>query len=106
MNPETLTALKASIQHWEELSNIASLDDANIGPLSCDLCGLFNTSFQNVNATCIGCPVFEHTGLRTCSQTPWWNVYYSLVGGDLPNFLIDAKKELTFLRSLLPTDGQ
>jgi hypothetical protein len=106
MNPQTLTALKASIQHWEELSNITSFDDANIGPSSCALCGLFNTPLKKKNEKCIGCPVYERTGLRLCHNSPYGNVYRSLIGDDFPNFLIHAKKELTFLKSLLPTDGQ
>ena len=114
MKPETLTALKASIQHLEELSNATSLDDVSITSESCALCGLFNTPLMEENEVCIGCPVYEHTGLRRCRQTPWGNVYWSLqefrffkgLADDLPEFLIHAKKELVFLRSLLPTDGQ
>jgi hypothetical protein len=106
MKPKTLTALKASIQHWEELSNVTSFDDVSITPESCALCGLFNTSLKEKNAVCIGCPVYERTGLRLCRNSPYEHVYRSFVGDDFPNFLIHAKKELTFLKSLLPTDGQ
>jgi hypothetical protein len=107
MNPETLTALKVSIQHWEELSNATSLDDANIGPSSCALCGLFNTPLKKrLGKTCIGCPVYERTGLEGCRNSPYENINRSFLGEDFPNFLIHAKKELVFLKSLLPTDGQ
>ena len=101
----TLTALKKSIAHWERLASGQARRGEWIGPGQCALCKLF------IAGECTGCPVAERTGYRYCDGTP-----YAIVQAYIDaRFLVDrksilnskefksaARKELRFLKSLLP----
>lgn len=111
MNKETLKALKASIRHWEEIVAAKSIDEVKIGPSSCALCGLFNNSLTNSVGRCFGCPVMAVTGGQFCGGSPYEEVedlFYAQfdTASDalLTAFSEAAKRELEFLKSLLPED--
>ena len=92
MNKETLKALKGSIHKWEKI--VAGIGDDD-GPDNCPLCQLFNTSDVDELEACNGCPVAEKTGEQYCLRTP-----YDQYSGAATTS--NAKKELAFLKSLLP----
>ncbi len=107
MNKETLKALRRSIRKWEKLAEGKGADK---GMDNCPLCKMF--------PSCQECPVFEKTGYRDCVETPYisWGVHHvkkhrgglitNLVPAKgCPECLTLAAKELFFLRSLLPKDG-
>jgi hypothetical protein len=106
MKPETLVALKTSIQHWEEMSNITSLNEIKIGARHCALCQLFNTPDDSCRETCVGCPVSARTGTTFCLNTPHEKALGGAIKRDLSVFIAAAKEELAFLKSLLPTNEQ
>ena len=101
----TLTALKKSIAHWERLASGQRKRGEWIGPTHCALCKLF------IAGDCEDCPVAEETGYSYCDGTP-----YEIVQAYIDaRFLVDresilnskefksaARKELRFLKSLLP----
>jgi hypothetical protein len=126
MDSKTLTALKASIEHWRENESALSTDDASISSISCALCDMFQTDRMD---TCKGCPVSEATGNAFCESSPyntasnaykyWFNVEdwgmwsdrYRLTSTNhkfiecwraRENFLLAARDERQFLESLLP----
>lgn len=125
MNEETLTALHASIQKWEEL--VQNPRQPEHGPEDCALCGLFNQyaltiyslrTEEDREAACHGCPVAEHTGDQFCRGTPYenWEEYTGEVTLDVPgtpptdsevNTARElAQAELDFLKSLLPEGAE
>src|SRR5689334_6486097 len=96
MNPETLTALNNSIQHWERLASGQRLDGEGPYGDCCALCKLFFTRL----CTCDGCPVKLKTGLDGCQGSPYWEAQkrWIEVGADSPEFKAAAAKELEFLK--------
>ncbi len=100
MNRKTLKALKGSIEHWERLASGQRKENENIGVSDCPLCVEF---YQK---DCIGCPVMAKTGEECCDSTPFkdaWRAHrFELNGFDSLKFKNAAKKELAFLKSLLP----
>src|SRR4051812_14473195 len=112
MNPTTLKALKASIEHWKRMRDS---DTQYEKPYStyCDLCGLF---LQNC---CQGCPVREATCQRICKGSPYhtayiaWHRYFEPEEIDLDYFEKGrlkrmwreaSQKEIDFLESLIPLE--
>lgn len=113
MDQKTVKALKASIKHWEEIVSAKSVCYDDIGPSSCALCGLFNNGDTQRGQHCNGCPVSERTGAKLCGGTPYDEVEGVLYGtchynSDKPTreFTKVAKRELEFLKSLLPEGDQ
>lgn len=118
MNPETLTALKASIKHWEENVSIPNITEAHFGSSYCALCQRF---INNAAGTCTtedgeSCPVSIKANAIGCVNTPWRDVtiasqayiYAKNKNSDIieyheKNYRLCAQRELDFLRSLLPT---
>ena len=107
MNPKTLTALRGSIAKWQAIVNGTAF---NGGPANCPLCQEFlytydgNMTWRRTRITeCIGCPVFERTGLQYCDNTPY-NDYEQGEdkGFDAERLKELAQAELDFLKSLLP----
>jgi len=104
-----MTPLEESIEHWERLVSGNRLPNENIGINDCALCRayLYNSSVK----ACVGCPVSETTGKTHCENTPYnlvmkikaemFFIPYS-VFLDTKEFKEAAKKELEFLKSLLP----
>ena len=101
-----LIALNQSIEHWENM--IGGKESTVASGASCALCQAFDTS------SCSGCPVRDRTKNSDCMGSPWESlfahcnnvhkVYMTTVGFflDCPDCVKLAKKELRFLKSLLP----
>lgn len=105
MSPSTLSALRSSIAKWEANAQVTSIFDAKIFASSCPLCSLF------LDLDCVGCPVYETTGCEQCKDTPWelamWSRWKlardkSTPSPSLASFHTAAKREVAFLKSLLP----
>ena len=117
MSPETLAALKSSIQHWEKNIKAEYTYEASVSWRNCALCGLYiNVIAEDTEDGCTGCPVSEDTGLESCVGTPY-TVAAELYGEwlEVPknsrayikartHFRSAARAELKFLKSLLPTE--
>lgn len=121
MKPETLEALKKSIEHWERLSSGDGTE--RYGPGYCALCMKFNKGFiqstkgegfKIQRGNCDGCPVAAKTGKDCCEGTPYTELEKAERNFEETNGLFDdkdwtssdefveiAKRELEFLRSLL-----
>ena len=100
MNSKTLKALKQSIKHWERL--VAGEPGEEMGRHTCALCKLFRPYKPTLN--CLGCPVAVKTGKPGCQSTPYDVAANAFVfqGKHSKTFNRAAKKELAFLKSLLP----
>jgi hypothetical protein len=96
MTPETLEALKGSIEKWQRIEAGADTDK---GTDNCPLCQLFHEDHRLTDgASCDGCPVSDRTGKLFCRGTPYMD--YTGDGKTKAN----ARAELEFLRSLLPKE--
>lgn len=95
MNSVTFNALLDSIKHWQGL---VSGEEDEIGRYTCPLCLLFNNGRTPYLSTCIGCPIFEDTGLKGCDETPYPEC--ELMGTNHPFFKEKAKLELAYLENL------
>jgi hypothetical protein len=96
MNPETLEALKGSIEKWRKIVEEGGEDR---GRWNCPLCTLF---FKNC---CLDCPVRDATSAPNCHETPYddWSKLDAYTA-DTPLEKERARAELNFLRSLLPKE--
>lgn len=99
MDKETLEALKGSIAHWERV--VADPKKTRVGASECPLCEMFNLFTQTAKTACAGCPVRAKSKRAWCRGTPF--IEFTAVP---PNRRTKraAKAELSFLRSLLPTE--
>jgi hypothetical protein len=102
MTPETLEALKGSIEKWWK---IVEENGADEGIDNCPLCHLY------WDDECVGCPVSEAMDSILCDGTPYHIQWSPLVlrdewptVADTPEKLTAARAELEFLRSLLPKE--
>lgn len=86
MDAKTLKALKGSIKKWE---GIVAGTTTDLGANNCPLCRLF------ILFNCRGCPVRERTLRVGCYDTPYIEHVRSPT-------VANARKEVAFLRSLLP----
>lgn len=83
MTKKTLTALRASIAHWRRLATGKRL--------------------PKEVPSAIYCPVRVATGNDFCESSPYWAAEKAArFGLDSKEFKAAARKELAFLRSLLP----
>lgn len=98
MTPETLKALKGSIEKWRRIVEGTGWD---YGPRNCPLCIMFRDWDDDGVNSCGGCPVKERTGKDGCEDTPY-EAYVDAEGtiGEKAA----ARAELDFLRSLLPKE--
>jgi hypothetical protein len=120
MTRKALTALKSSIAHWERLASGKRRGGESIGSSHCALCRKFLLA-NPLLLDCEGCPVKEKTGYHGCQKTPYQDVELVFfrqrqdisdsgvdwdkakgLALDTPEFKRAAKKELAFLKSLLP----
>lgn len=108
MDTKTLEALNASIAKWERNAEARAPGDAQIFSNTCPLC----TAFR-VNGWCDGCPVKSRTGRSFCALSPWEDALIALGAWDSgntkqgrSNFRVAARKEVAFLKSLLPTEAR
>lgn len=102
MDERTLTALKGSIAKWERMAADNRDDAEAAADVDCPLCVLFNKAAVRDEGDCIGCPVFEKTGRRYCTNTPYVHWADAADNGDDEWMQDAAEDELDFLRSLLP----
>lgn len=100
MDKKTLTALTASIKHWESNAR-RNPENARLGYRNCPLCAAFCTPRMNSENRCRKCPVAQQTGLKDCVGTPYANALMSRYQGKAV-WRRAARKELAFLKSLLP----
>lgn len=102
MTDAALQALKDSIAHWERMATGTAHPDETPTGYNCPLCQLFCIGLENNR--CIGCPVYQKTGEKLCSDTPYdqarhaWHEHEI----DSPQFKQAALAEVEFLKSLLP----
>lgn len=113
MNPTTLSALQASIQHWEHMAKHGygishrahrslPLPDQEVqsdvpSSNACALCSLF------LKRDCDGCPVAEADHYY-CRATPYGLAYEAWEDGNMPAFKAAAADEVAFLQGLLPKE--
>lgn len=100
MPAKTLRALKASIKKWEKCAAGEYTRD-EVDDSDCALCQLFPSD-------CTGCPVMEKTRLEDCEGTPFYAARDALywIGPRSIEFKKAAKKELAFLKRLLPKEDR
>lgn len=102
MTPEALTALQASIKHWEDVvDDVERNIDPVLGPLNCPLCKMFLKRRFEEKMICAGCPVKESTGKPYCHGTPYQDFIDSQTDESVGDPEL-ARAELDFLKSLLP----
>jgi hypothetical protein len=114
MDDKTLTALQESIKNWQKNLKIAkkgSIFDFKIGANHCPLCELFIYG-QPVENKCNNCPIKEKTGNSSCYGTSYYEVLKNLhdamyapnedFAEKLKNLRCSTKREIDFLKSLLP----
>ena len=101
-----------SVKKWE---GIVKRTDIDHGTLNCPLCQRYNYSRATTGESrCKGCPVYKKVGADGCLFTPYeeWEDHFSKDHNEhsVPRFLHEdcktclklARKELRFLKSLLP----
>lgn len=109
MTPEALTALKASIEHWEDNVAKAKRKEALLfGVKSCALCNLFHWLFVKEANECKGCPVAA-AGHPLCDGSPYdffedGRYTEAREQGNWDLITHHAQLELDFLRTLSPQD--
>jgi len=98
MNKKTLNALTKSIQKWERFATGTSKETDFLGPEGCPLCKLF------LDSNCKGCPVSEKVAEVGCKGTPYdeFDAFPDEIRIESKEFKSMAKRELKFLKSLLP----
>ena len=115
MNAKTLKALKGSIKKWEKILDGKAIDE---GRGNCPLCQLFWNEIRPCNTpdNKERCPVKIRSGRVGCNRTPYstWTQHQLNVHGVYwtdKRIKCDkckpiVKKELDFLKSLLPEDSK
>lgn len=105
MEAKTLQALKESIAHWERMRDGDAYGGEEPTDLHCALCQLFNNENTSDVYRCEDCPIYEDTGRKFCSGTPYIKAQ-RLWATDNPKFPKEAQKMIDYLKSLLPTTEQ
>lgn len=106
MDEQTLRALRASVEHWEENVEAETPNEASISMHHCALCLRF---FED---GCSGCPVFNVTKVVRCFRTPYGKASLKLTRWHSHPYDAEyrdewrkaAQAELDFLRGLLPEE--
>ena len=106
MNKKTLNALNKSIQKWERFATGTAKAKDTIYAESCPLCKLFLDT-SNFFDSCDGCPVAVKTHRPQCHQSPYYEAkgFFIGLGKDSAKFKSAARREASFLKSLLPKGG-
>jgi hypothetical protein len=101
MKDETLTALKASIAHWQ--NNVDDPENSSINAKDCALCMRFIDGCTKKSSTGIEqCPVAIKSRCNGCCNTPYEYIERNKSDLSTEDFVTEAQKELDFLKSLLP----
>lgn len=120
MDEKTLEALKGSIKKWE---GIVAGTGEDRGIENCPLCQVFYAPFidrpdnetledlrKRLSQACVGCPVYQSTGLQSCEDTPYDDhVNWDDFGDGESKYATKqdaAIAELEFLKSLLPEEAK
>jgi hypothetical protein len=111
MPRKTLKALKQSIAHWQRMIDDPDGEDQPNGS-QCALCRIFLPQTERWDEdpnNCVGCPVMARTRLSLCRGTPYGAARKAYLSHNYVRdeksrnyFISRARKELTFLKSLLP----
>lgn len=101
MNAKTKKALEGSIAKWKRNARARTPEIVRLSVADCPLCDLYWDSY------CDGCPVALRTGEAKCRETPYIDAAsahddWEWGDSDGGPFRTAAKKEVEFLRSLLP----
>lgn len=118
MTEQALTALRASIEHWDRMASGKRNRGEDVGPGDCALCKAFNSRYNSdlgvdTAGPCAGCPVRDRTGKDFCADTPYPAIEEFTEGDgaaqysspyDSEEFKDLALLELEFLRSLVPQE--
>lgn len=101
MRISTLSAIQASVAHWERMQ--ANWPESAESPDvdECALCQLFYNS-THWDHCCYSCPIFNVTGQRFCIGTPYHAAARAFDGADAAAWQAAAQAEIDFLKSLLP----
>ena len=114
MDKYTLEALEGSIENWR-YNTQSKFDERRSGRKDCPLCTMFNTMDMSRAECCKDCPVYEKTGKKYCSETPYddigplmWAVDDEVISDEEADkeWKTIAENELAFLESLLPEEGR
>jgi hypothetical protein len=135
MDKRTLTALQASIEHWEKNAQAEVVSNIADNAASCPLCQIFYFEKIGNVLPCSGCPVREKTRQSNCYGSPWFTARAAKNNWKDANFTFNfevkyeslsdeqalvksenlnqlrlkyrkaARDEVDFLRSLLPEVG-
>lgn len=102
LKPKVLKALQGSIAKWE---GVVSGRVKDMGGENCPLCQMFMVN-KAYDEECVGCPVMKDTGYPKCRNTPYTDDWCRC-SGDATWAITDeeilaARKEVDYLRSLLP----
>lgn len=112
INAKAKRALEKSIEKWELNLLHAQRADWSAITLNCRTCALcceFLIDYEGRmfpdQSRCVGCPVYERTGLKTCEGTPYYEVvnimHRKFFNVHDEEALIDAiSREVEFLKSL------
>lgn len=111
MDDKTLTALRASIAHWEENVAAKSVAHAAVYSEACPLCTIYWP--EGGEQICADCPVGSEADAAGCMGTPWEKAEraYELwrnvpTEENILAWRITAQAELDFLKSLLPEGAE
>lgn len=113
MLDETRKAIEESIVKWKKKASEENPMNIKISTSECPLCQLFNNDYTEEGNECLSCPIFEETGYDYCEATPCdkatlhlhdWRFSQSKeeIETYKQEFREAAKKEIEFLKSLLP----
>lgn len=104
MTKRALTALKESINHWEEMVK-NGWENERPYARNCSLCVEFSIGMTH-DERCLGCPVQHKTGEKYCFGTPFYTAENAFNSDRLGTFKHHAKREVEFLKSLLPNEEE
>jgi hypothetical protein len=105
MRIETIHALLESIKHWHENYYLAEREEPiTYSRESCALCRRFGKMCTILGDNFEQCPVMKATGVKSCAETPYFDVLDAeLDGWPLLPPILD---EISFLVDLLPNAGE
>lgn len=114
MSKRALRGLRASIKHWEKQAEVEATHEVAIGQGHCALCKLYHPTEKNMfaiytghNLSCGVCPVRRKTEKNFCEGSPFNAAYKAFLRwengvGRQADWRKAARREVTFLKSLLP----